>query len=152
MAKQESHEQLYYHKIVESLMKFLKLYKSLGLETDFTVDQLIGLTSIFQSVIKTKSILLKRLLRIWDNLYHSKADKVDPVVQRLELKAAMGQIACLKEFAACVNLEVIAKRLSSPKVRVEVQLNGGNGRNLVVPSQKKKENKYSESTFFLVVF
>lgn len=119
MTKQGSHKS--YHEIVESLMKFLNLYnKSLDFETDFTLGQVIQLISIFQRVLKMKNILLEHLLGIWINLHHSEADENIRAVQRDVLKAVVGQIACLKEFDACVNLDVIVQRLSSPKVRVEV--------------------------------
>lgn len=118
----ERNEGVQYRHIVKSLIKFLKLYRSIGLETDFTVKQVIELTSIFQRVIRTKTDLLKRLLRIWVNLQKSKTVVLDRFVteQRDELTKSMEQMSCLKEFSVCVNLKVIETRLSSSKVRVDV--------------------------------
>lgn len=141
--KQESHESSHCPKIIKSLIN-----KALGLETDFTAHQFIELTLIFRRVMKTNNVFMMRLLRIWDNLHYSKANKKDQVLQRDELEAVIGQIRCLKEFTDCLNLEVIARRLSSPKVRVEIQLNGGNCRNLVV-SSRKKGDKYSKNLYYL---
>lgn len=129
-------------------MKFLKLSKSIALEMSFTAHQVIELTSIFRRVMKEKNVLLMRVLRVCDNFYYSKANEKVQVLQRDELEAVMRQIKCLKEFTDCLNLEVIAKRLSSPKVRVEIQLNGENDCHLVV-SSRKKGNKYSKNVYYL---
>lgn len=112
------------------------------------ISTVIELTSIFRRVMKAKKVLLMRVLRICDILHNSKATEKVQVLQRHELEAVMRQIRCLKEFTDCFNLEVIARRLSSPKVRVEIQLNGENGRNLVV-SSRKKGNKYSKNVDYL---
>lgn len=132
VAQQESRESVLYDRIVESLIRFLKFLQNRHIKADFTLDQVIEMTSIFQRVIKIKTELLKRLFKIASNLRHSKS------VQITEVNSATEQIACLQEFSACVNLEVISERLSSPKVRAEVQLTNLQKRGTCIDSNKTK--------------
>lgn len=111
VARRESTESVHYDCVVQSLIKFIKFLIYCHIETDFTSDQAIELARIFQRVIKIKSELLQNLFRIAWNLRHSKS------VAMAEVNAAMEKITCLHAFNACINLEVIAQRLSSPKVR-----------------------------------
>lgn len=130
VAQQESRESVHYDRIVESLIKFLKFLQNRHIKADFTLDQVIEMTSIFQRVIKIKTELLKRLFKIASDLRHSKS------VQVTEVNSATEQIACLQEFSACVNLEVISERLSSPKVRAGVQLTNLQKRGTCIDSNK----------------
>lgn len=111
VARRESAESVHYDRIVQSLIGFIKFVIHHHIETDFTSDQAIELARIFQRVIKIKTELLQNLFRIAWNLRHSKS------VEMAKVNAAMGTITCLQAFNACINLEVIAQRLSSPKVR-----------------------------------
>lgn len=132
VAQQESRESVHYDRIVESLIRFLKFLQNRHIKADFTLDQVIEMTSIFQRVIKIKTELLKRLFKIASNLRHSKS------VQITKVNSATEQIACLQEFSSCVNLEVISERLSSPKVRAEVQLTNLQKRATSIDSNKTK--------------
>ncbi|XP_031633921.1 uncharacterized protein LOC116347473 [Contarinia nasturtii] len=127
LLKLESSESAHYQRIVDSLIKFVKFYKLEGLELDFTVDQVIELVLIFERVIKLKIALLKSLTRKWvPRKSVIRDEKVQALAQKDELHASRqlkvyrSQMVCLKEFSSCVNLEVIAKRLSSSKLEMIV--------------------------------
>lgn len=115
VAQHESKESEHYSRIPKSLIKFLKFVRQRNIETDFKVEQVVELTRIFQRVIKIKSELLERLLEMASNLRQSKPVQID------EVEEATKEFECLQEFNACINLEVIAKRLSSSKVRADAQ-------------------------------
>lgn len=115
VARSEIGENVQYDQVTKSLLDFLKLQKSIGIETDFTADQVIELVNIFQRILKMKISLLEGLLGVWSQLCDSEAVHED------EINDVMGQIVCLNEFSTFVNLNVVAERLSSPKVRLEIQ-------------------------------
>lgn len=112
VVKQESSDNIHYQTIHESLIDFLKLCHANELEADFTANQVIELAVMFQKVVKIKNSYLTRLLEISSNLRDSATLEQD------ELNGIMGQNKCLDEFSSCINLQVIAKRLSSGEVCV----------------------------------
>lgn len=120
VAHNEHDENYFYHLIAKSLIQFLKVRHLFSLKTDFTADKVIDLVEIFQRAIKMKISILENLLGISAKLCASET------VQDYEIKVVMKQIACWNEFSSCVNLEIVAKRLSSRKVRVITQLSACN--------------------------
>lgn len=112
VVEQESKQSIHFKKIAHSLIKFLKFRHLNGLELDFTDDQVTELALIFQNIIKEKNLLIKHLLELSSNLRSSQTLDED------ELKSITRQIACMDEFSACINLFVVAERLSSEQVRI----------------------------------
>lgn len=112
MAKIESEESVHFKRIIESLIEFLKFHQMFGLETDFMPEDVIGLLTIFRRVTEIKTELLKHLMSVLSDLHALKPIETDSLAQMVN------QVTCLQEFSSCINAEVIAKRLSSPEVRV----------------------------------
>lgn len=108
----ESHQSVHFKLIIESFIEFLKFHQMFGLETDFTPEDVIEMMTMFRHVTKMKTELLERIMEVLSDLHAFKPIKADSLTQMAN------QVACLQEFGSCINAEVIAKRLSSPKVRV----------------------------------
>lgn len=142
LAHNEHDENNFYQCIAKSLIKFLKLRHLFGLKTDFTADKVIDLVEIIQRAIKMKITILEELLGISIKLCASET------IQDYEIKNLMKRIACLNEFTSCVNLEIVAKRLSSRKVRVKTQLSVCN---LLDTQNERHLEKNHVSIFFLFI-
>lgn len=112
-AAMEAHESIFYKKITMSLIEFYKLYQEIGLETDFKPVQVMELIESFYHVIKIKTDFLQRFLIDLSNLKTSKPIHMDSIAQLEE------QFKCIQDFGVCINLEVVANRLSSSEVCIQ---------------------------------
>lgn len=106
MAAQESVESSHLEHIIDLLIEFLKLHQT----NDAICVQIIELVTIFQRVIQIKAQIFQRLTRILSMI---RAMKTIPngTINRIH-----GQFMCLQRFTSCINLEMVAKKLASPKV------------------------------------
>lgn len=104
-----------------SLIDFWGLHRSVSLGINFKPEQLVELIATFYRVTKLKTELLQHLLRVLYDLRAGKPIRMERLTQLPNV------VACLQEFGICINAEVIANRLSSPKVRVDAHLISVNG-------------------------
>lgn len=105
-ATSESKDSDHMDRVIGLLIAFLKLHRP----NDTVCKQVIELVSVFKRAIQIKAKLfqeLKRLLlgiRLWKT------------VPRIAMHRMQEQFACLKKCTSCVDLEMVAKRLTSTQV------------------------------------
>lgn len=106
MAAKESVESEYFDRIIDTLIELLKLHQT----NDIVCRQVIELVTIFQRAIQTKAKIFQQLKRI---LMMIRTLKTIPngIINRLH-----SQFVCIERFTSCMDLDIVAKKLASPKV------------------------------------
>lgn len=123
LAEKESRENVHYESIKSSLIRFLQTKQEVGMDTDFTTDDVFQMVKILNELPKKRTEIRENLSKMMSQLRDSKPVE-ESAITELKIK-----IECVQETIACVNVEVIAKKLSSPKVRAVVKLIFESGHN-----------------------
>lgn len=106
MAAKESIDSSHLDHIIDSLIEFLKLHQT----NDVIREKVIELVTIFQRAIQIKAKIFQRLKRILLMI------RVLKTIPNGTLNRIHEQFVCLERFTSCFNLDMVAKKLASPRV------------------------------------
>lgn len=112
MAAKESIESVHLDSIIDSSIELMKLHYT----NDRICKQVFELVTIFQRAIQIKAKIFQRLKR---TLLMVRTLKTIPngIINRLH-----DQFVCVQRFTSCMDLDMVARKLASPRVCILVLL------------------------------
>lgn len=109
MTTTESLESLHLDRIIDLLIDFLKLHGT----NEHICAQVIELVTIFQRAIQIKAKLFQRLKRTF-LMMRTLKEIPSGITNSLH-----DQFVCVQRFTSCMDLDMVARKLASPRVRIQ---------------------------------